>query len=65
MNIPVTEWFLADVKPVHVGCYETRGSKHKWFWDGKVWRSATQGWECCGQFKVWRGLTSPHPEWKP
>lgn len=65
MNIPVTEWFPAEVKPVHSGFYDVKDSRHMWFWSGKEWKSSKNGWVCIGQVKKWRGLTSPHPEWKP
>lgn len=56
----LTPWFPADVKPVHVGVYEVRGSNHMWLWNGSLWCSAGKiPWICQGQYKVWRGLANP------
>ena len=65
----LTPWFHADVKPVHVGVYETRDEDfhlaHYQFWDGKKWglysfdvKKAYKGRKVnsCYQFVEWRGL---------
>lgn len=40
-RVALTEWFPANVKPVHVGVYQGEMDHHcpKWyrFWDGKDW----------------------------
>lgn len=73
MNIPVTEWFPAEVKPVHVGQYQFKyqsGYTFPAFFDGSkfVIRDPKDVfyWDQSVIYKgEWRGLTSPHPEWKP
>lgn len=62
----LTEWFPADVKPVHVGWYHTRsggtsaaGSPWNWWWSGKYWLAepgAEEGHKCVNQNRIWRGL---------
>lgn len=60
-----TEWFPADVKPVHVGVYERDWSNApelppiEWFdrWDGVTWRYGRTGeYQGCAN-RQWRGLT--------
>ena len=80
MNIPVTEWFPAEVKPTIPGLYQTDAVSTMLsyqFWNGKHW--GLQGdkddfWPFMNshhqdksmyQNVKWRGLTSPHSEWKP
>ena len=72
MKIPVTEWFPSEVKPSIVGWYE-----RDWqgafdaadYWDGENWRNGNDNNTYSNLIalnnKQWRGLTSPHPEWKP
>lgn len=62
----VTEWFSAEVKPVHVGYYHTLAeyfprteSLYNWWWDGKSWLFDEGGKVCRYQDRVWRGLRSP------
>lgn len=66
----LTPWFPAEVKPVHVGLYQTTFGVIKigWsYWDGKKWglefpqkrmakfhSPGTDG----NQYKKWRGLRS-------
>lgn len=67
----VTEWFPAEVKPVHVGVYHVRyqsslpGGGHSYWaaWDGKSWTPAVDEIELVEpaeiggiQEKEWRGL---------
>lgn len=63
-----TDWFPADVKPVHAGLYETKSegcvSLYLWEWDGSQWifpRSREgsgefAGMRCMDQNRDWRGL---------
>lgn len=39
MNHETTDWFPGEVKPVHVGVYETKPDDGTTFqhWDGKQW----------------------------
>ena len=75
MNIPVTEWFPAEVKPSLIGEYDYL-YPHKYlfraFWDGSKFTVRDQKFPMCWNQEIpsksgdkWRGLTSPHPEWKP
>lgn len=61
-----TEWFPADVKPVHVGWYECQLMGYLWWWNGEFWSmrqddsSMQYADEPCGdQNRVWRGLYAP------
>lgn len=61
-----TEWFPADVKPVHVGYYHTKvcswsdaTSMFNWWWDGTQWLFDKHGKICSGQNRPWRGLKEP------
>lgn len=61
----LTQWFPADVKPVHVGVYEYKygfsGFKFMVFWDGKNYIVADDS-DFRGMFLIskvidsWRGL---------
>lgn len=74
----LTDWFPADVKPLHVGVYQ-RGCKGKvskycyWYWNGDFWE--TGGWPTAKQAALnprdkscsvwpWRGLANPPKETK-
>lgn len=39
MSKKLTDWFPADVKPVHIGVYETNAVTHGVYqkWDGEKW----------------------------
>jgi hypothetical protein len=66
-----TKWYPGNVKPVHVGVYETApryGRQFFQFWDGKRWGFAAETVErafewrtvsSAHQFDDWRGLTAP------
>ena len=67
MKPKLTPWFPPEVKPVHVGVYETGDAD--WYketglsflreWNGKAWIvpvSGKRGFECRQQKRVWRGL---------
>lgn len=78
-ELKLTDWFPADVKPVHVGIYECRNHQVQettfyYYWNGTIWEYGGQPsihlvFRCkkksTVQNKIWRGLTAPHPEWKP
>lgn len=55
-----TEWFDADVKPVHAGLYE-RGFASVCTilneWDGKKWLPVKFGDENIRLHSMWRGLS--------
>ena len=65
----LTEWFPADVKPVHVGRYQVSNpwiddwfgefeeSEQEWFWDGSKWVDR-HGRPSYRQDRKWRGLRS-------
>lgn len=70
--VAYTEWFPADVKPVHVGWYECKSNKgntvcgFKWWWNGSYWTMklddydfVTKNTKCSEQNRVWRGLCVP------
>lgn len=66
----LTQWFPADVKPVHVGVYEkispnAVGGGGYAFWDGKNWGGFAEdyyealqrsGWKTVFPNDLWRGL---------
>ena len=65
----LTEWFPAEIEPVHVGVYQTRryrGEEGEWFqlWNGQDWGLSSlnillaSGSEHDGAFQdvEWRGL---------
>ena len=60
-----TGWFPSDVKPVHVGLYETKANKDQikrspwlWYWTGRYWTMAgVSEIPATVQARVWRGLT--------
>jgi len=64
----LTPWFPPEVKPVHVGYYETgidyrhpeseKGGKSifLWWFDGKNWVDASRAYKCSEQNRYWRGL---------
>lgn len=67
----VTPWFPADIKPVHVGVYETQcgvfGDSYR-YWDGQRWSVArmnpvlafdSRSWVARNQSPRWRGLAQP------
>ena len=63
--VAYTEWFPADVKPVHVGWYECELYDYLW-WNGLFWSmrhddSSMQYVDdpCVEQHRVWRGLCVP------
>lgn len=81
MNIPVTEWFPAEVKPALPGFYEvirqlrmnTYPSHTMLRFNGDIWvhtdhssnSQFANSFASMSKGDRWRGLTSPHPEWKP
>lgn len=62
IELPVTDWFPKDIKPVHKGEYECEFTIVTWpwpavrrcEWTGKSWKEST-GEKIKGEFK-WRGL---------
>jgi hypothetical protein len=64
----MTKWFPGDVKPVHVGVYETapmHGIQFFQFWNGQSWGYAAQDPEMAREWSdmpsfhqndSWRGL---------
>lgn len=80
MNIPVTEWFPAEVEPKRKGVYQkinkSTGTLFFSNWNGKFWGlgsivddvAALPSYannRTANASHSWRGLSSPHPEWKP
>jgi hypothetical protein len=74
MKYKRTKWFPAQIKPVHVGWYETnqpdikefKKSKYRWWWDGKEWTMKLNDGDNYNyhlakpeQNRVWRGLQQP------
>lgn len=63
IELPVTDWFPKDIKPVHQGEYECEFEIPTWpwpavrmcTWTGRSWKD-TDGERVKGNFK-WRGLT--------
>ena len=59
-----TDWYPANVKPVHVGIYRVRlplqtvEMSAYAEWDGTLWRDVTNGLECYFQNMQWQGLTA-------
>lgn len=53
-----TEWFPADVKPVRIGLYETKGYllTNMRLWTGLEWITPHGRVECVIQEREWRGL---------
>lgn len=64
-----TDWFPPEIKPVHVGGYESIPSRAasvyadlRARWDGKCWRWVNSGKKCLIQSRKWRGLAEkPQP----
>jgi hypothetical protein len=65
-ELPVTDWYPADIKPVHVGCYETqRAPPLAWpfpteamlEWTGKKWLDIDG--KVVKRIAQWRGLKEP------
>jgi len=66
--VKLTDWFSADVNPVHTGVYMVdRGAQGKWFrhWNGSYWSLCGEKPEYAAAAKVikspapafpWRGL---------
>jgi hypothetical protein len=66
-----TKWYPGDVKPVHVGVYETapmHGIRFYQFWNGKSWGYASQSPDGADEWAdvysrhqsdCWRGLAAP------
>jgi hypothetical protein len=58
-----TDFFPPEIKPVHIGRYESQifdaGWIYDWFvwWDGARWRDSENGWALLDQNIEWRGLT--------
>lgn len=56
-----TDFFPPEVKPVHVGWYETAWFDAGWlydvkiWWDGEAWRDKPDGWALFDQYVTWRG----------
>jgi len=59
----MTKWFPADIKPVHIGLYDTGDVLD--YWDGTFWNVATDDEIDAGVFlhyprffqdQIWRGL---------
>lgn len=76
MNIPVTEWMSCSNKQPDIpGWYDASYDGviehwHRFYWSGKSWLYKKKGGKSSfGNINhapnSWRGLTSPHPEWKP
>jgi hypothetical protein len=61
----LTDWFPAEVKPVHVGWYHTlqKGnsveSSWNWWWSGEAWFFEPDFDRCIYQDRIWRGLKEP------
>lgn len=57
-----TDWFPPEIKPVHVGMYETSFFDAGWvyevhvWWNGRQWLDCEQGWALIDQNVTWRGL---------
>lgn len=71
-DMPRTEWFEPDIKPVYAGWYETyykclsRFPINRRFWNGEQWCldfGAGTWIECANQNRHWRGLVSD-PKWR-
>lgn len=66
MGEKYSPWFPPEVKPVHVGMYESTIFEpnewtmflHRFKWDGKLWTRA-DGKILAIQLRYWRGLASP------
>ena len=71
-----TDWYPAEVKPVHVGFYQRRYAEHEFeiyepaqipdYWDGKRWLLNWNG-NISGEIQLltslpWRGLKEPVTE---
>lgn len=69
----LTEWYPAEIKPVHVGWYEVqnRFASHvyqKSWWNGRYWGVVGFEWleesrkeqKSGEQNRIWRGLTEPY-----
>lgn len=64
IELPVTDWFPKDIKPVHTGEYECEFHLVAWpwpavrrcEWTGRRWKETSTGEKVQGEFK-WRGLT--------
>lgn len=70
-----TEWFLGQVKPVHIGVYEVQNpikTDFRWsYWNGNFWgllapdKEAAVCLHCHARYNQeapWRGLVSPQDE---
>jgi hypothetical protein len=56
-----TDWFPAEIKPVHCGEYRVRLSWYPdhpdyAYWDGAQWRDEMNGYPCYFQDLEWHGL---------
>ncbi|KOR22970.1 hypothetical protein [Burkholderia cenocepacia] len=62
----LTEWFPADVSPVHIGRYLTKSrhgsSLEDWvaYWDGSLWLEFEGGSPLVHQRRIWKGLKEQH-----
>jgi hypothetical protein len=60
-----TDWFPPNIKPVHVGWYESdyiklHGNVSAWsklYWDGQNWLWGPNGNLCMFKHRWWRGST--------
>ena len=58
----ITDWFDAEIKPVHRGVYQLQDlfREHKYFyahWDGYCWRIENEhGSPLRFQYRRWRGV---------
>lgn len=57
----LTDWFPPEVKPVHVGFYESIAFRHYdelfiLYWDGTEWLLKDLTESCLVQDREWRGL---------
>lgn len=63
IELPTTDWFPADIKPVHKGEYECEFKIATWpwpavrmcEWTGRTWKETSTGDKVKGDFQ-WRGL---------
>ncbi|CAB4138174.1 hypothetical protein UFOVP328_367 [uncultured Caudovirales phage] len=67
IELPTTDWFPKDIKPVHKGEYECEFVIVTWpwpavrmcEWTGRTWKETSTGDKVKGEFR-WRGLTQEH-----
>ena len=62
-NADVTDWFPGEVKPVHIGWYETPATRFNGamrYWNGFHWRDLCMCCKSYDQNRKWRGLKTPN-----